>query len=65
LIGREFNGTTVPVAGGALVCGVASLMFVLFAEKGRLFRGQHTGGEAAAIMSNQEQPSAAIPERIR
>ncbi len=34
LIGRQFNGTTVPLAGGALICGLASLLFVLFAEKG-------------------------------
>jgi DHA1 family bicyclomycin/chloramphenicol resistance-like MFS transporter len=41
-IGRQFNGTTVPLAGGALCCGVVSLVFVLFAEKGRLFRKHHT-----------------------
>jgi DHA1 family bicyclomycin/chloramphenicol resistance-like MFS transporter len=44
LIGREFNGTTVPLAAGALVCGAISLSFVLLAEKGRLFRGQHSRG---------------------
>jgi DHA1 family bicyclomycin/chloramphenicol resistance-like MFS transporter len=52
LIGREFNGTTVPLAGGALVCGTASLLFVLFAEKGRLFQGQHSSGE---------KPAAGVP----
>ncbi len=41
LIGRQFNGTTVPLAGGALCCGLASLGFVLLAEKGRLFRAHH------------------------
>ena len=41
-IGRLFNGTTVPLAGGALACGLAALVFVLLAEKGRLFRSHHT-----------------------
>jgi DHA1 family bicyclomycin/chloramphenicol resistance-like MFS transporter len=41
LIGRLFNGTTVPLAGGALCCGLASLGFVLLAEKGHLFRAHH------------------------
>src|SRR5207248_10102479 len=41
-IGRLFNGTTVPIAGGALACGLAALMFVLLAEKGSLFKSHHT-----------------------
>jgi DHA1 family bicyclomycin/chloramphenicol resistance-like MFS transporter len=45
LIGKQFNGTTVPLAGGALCCGLASLGFVLLAEKGRLFRAHHVGSE--------------------
>jgi DHA1 family bicyclomycin/chloramphenicol resistance-like MFS transporter len=48
LIGREFNGTTVPLAGGALVCGTACLLFVLLAEKGRMFRGHRSSESAAA-----------------
>jgi DHA1 family bicyclomycin/chloramphenicol resistance-like MFS transporter len=46
VIGWQFNGTTVPLADGSLYCGLASLLFVLLAEKGRLFRGHHTAGEA-------------------
>jgi DHA1 family bicyclomycin/chloramphenicol resistance-like MFS transporter len=38
LIGREFDGSTVPLALGALLCGLASLAFVLIAERGRLFQ---------------------------
>jgi MFS transporter, DHA1 family, multidrug resistance protein len=38
LMGREFNGSTVPLALGALICGLTSLGFVLLAEGGRLFR---------------------------
>jgi MFS transporter, DHA1 family, multidrug resistance protein len=45
LIGKQFNGSTVPLAGGALCCGLASLCFVLLAEKGRLFRAHHVGSE--------------------
>jgi DHA1 family bicyclomycin/chloramphenicol resistance-like MFS transporter len=41
VIGRFFSGTTVPLAAGALGCGIVGLTFVLFAERGRLFRRQH------------------------
>jgi MFS transporter, DHA1 family, multidrug resistance protein len=49
LIGRQFNGTLLPLAAGSLCCGLASLLFVLFAEKGRLFRGHHTAGETPEV----------------
>jgi DHA1 family bicyclomycin/chloramphenicol resistance-like MFS transporter len=49
LIGRQFNGTLLPLAAGSLCCGLASLLFVLFAEKGRLFRGHHTAGETPPV----------------
>jgi MFS transporter, DHA1 family, multidrug resistance protein len=49
LIGRQFNGTVLPLAAGSLCCGLSSLGFVLLAEKGRLFRGQHSAGEAALM----------------
>jgi len=38
LMGERFNGSTLPLAFGALLCGLASLAFVSFAEGGRLFR---------------------------
>jgi MFS transporter, DHA1 family, multidrug resistance protein len=38
LMGEQFNGSTVPLALGALLCGLISLAFVLLAEGGRLFR---------------------------
>ena len=43
LIGREFNGTTLPLAVGSLCCGLVALGFVLAAERGRLFRQHHAG----------------------
>jgi MFS transporter, DHA1 family, multidrug resistance protein len=43
LIGRRFNGSTLPLATGALTCGLASLLFVLLAEQWRLFRPHHAG----------------------
>jgi DHA1 family bicyclomycin/chloramphenicol resistance-like MFS transporter len=49
LIGRQFNGTLLPLVAGSLCCGLASLLFVLFAEKGRLFRGHHTAGETPSV----------------
>ena len=48
LIGWKFNGTALPLAAGSLGCGLASLLFVLLAEKGRLFKGHHADGEPAA-----------------
>src|ERR1700730_10692262 len=49
LIGRQFKGTALPLAAGSLGCGLASLLFVLFAEKGKLFKGHHTAGEMPAV----------------
>ena len=48
VIGRQFNGTLLPLAAGSASCGLASLLFVLLAEKGRLFKGHHTTGEMPA-----------------
>ena len=48
LIGRQFNGTMVPLPAGSLGCGLTSLLFVLLAEKGRLFRGHHSAAEPPA-----------------
>jgi len=45
LIGEQFNGTTMPLAAGALCCGFVSLGFVLLAEKGRLFRAHHSSSD--------------------
>lgn len=36
-IGQMFDGTTLPLAQGYLLCGVAALAVVLWGEKGRLF----------------------------
>jgi DHA1 family bicyclomycin/chloramphenicol resistance-like MFS transporter len=51
LIGEQFNGTTVPLAVGAMCCGIASLGFVLLAEKGRLFRAHHSGSQSEALQN--------------
>jgi DHA1 family bicyclomycin/chloramphenicol resistance-like MFS transporter len=45
-IGRQYDGTTVPLAAGAALCGIVSLGFVLFAEHGHLFRARHTAAES-------------------
>jgi len=52
-IGRKFNDSTLPLAGGALGSGLLSLLCVLLAEQWRLFRPHHTGSDAAE------------PERVR
>jgi DHA1 family bicyclomycin/chloramphenicol resistance-like MFS transporter len=55
LIGRLFNGSTVPYAGGVLMCGLLALVFVLLAERGRLFKAHHAptavGAEGAPTES--------------
>jgi DHA1 family bicyclomycin/chloramphenicol resistance-like MFS transporter len=48
VIGRQFNGTVLPLALGSLACGLASLGFVLLAEQGRLFRAHHADPPAGA-----------------
>jgi DHA1 family bicyclomycin/chloramphenicol resistance-like MFS transporter len=37
VIGKAFDGSTVPLAAGSLCCGLAALGFVLVGERGRLF----------------------------
>ncbi len=41
VIGRQFNDSVVPLAAGAVACGLLSLACVLRAERGRLFRPHH------------------------
>ena len=38
LIGRQFDGTTVPIIAGFAILGALSLLIVLWVEKGRLFQ---------------------------
>jgi MFS transporter, DHA1 family, multidrug resistance protein len=60
LIGEQFNGSTVPLAAGSLFCGFVSLGFVLLAEKGRLFRAHHSGGDP--IIAESTRIEAASPQ---
>jgi DHA1 family bicyclomycin/chloramphenicol resistance-like MFS transporter len=53
-IGKQFNGTTVPLAVGSLACGVAALLCVLFAERGKLFHTHHAGQPATAAPQGAE-----------
>jgi MFS transporter, DHA1 family, multidrug resistance protein len=46
-IGRHFNGSTTPLVVGALGCGLLSLLFVLLAEKWRLFQPHQINADAA------------------
>ena len=41
LIGQAFDGTARPLAWSLLICGVLSLLVVLFSERGKLFRRLH------------------------
>ncbi len=51
LIGRQFDGSTLPLVLGAGLCGLVALMFVLLAERGRLFRPHHGEGEPLATFN--------------
>jgi MFS transporter, DHA1 family, multidrug resistance protein len=41
-IGQHFDGTAFPMAAGFLICGIAAMACVFFAEKGRLFARPRT-----------------------
>ena len=45
LIGKWFNGSTLPLALGGLMCGLGALCLVVLAERGRLFTPHHTVGD--------------------
>jgi DHA1 family bicyclomycin/chloramphenicol resistance-like MFS transporter len=40
-IGQQFNRTTVPITVGYALCGCLTLLCVLYAERGKLFRPHH------------------------
>jgi MFS transporter, DHA1 family, multidrug resistance protein len=46
LIGKWFNGTTLPLVVGALLTGLASLSLITYAERGRLFHPHHNPDSA-------------------
>jgi DHA1 family bicyclomycin/chloramphenicol resistance-like MFS transporter len=48
-IGRQFNGTTVPLAAGTAVCGALALVCVLAAENGRLFAPHRVAKDPALL----------------
>lgn len=47
-IGQQFNGSAAPMAVGFVVLGVAALLCVLLAERGRLFTARNARPTAAA-----------------
>ena len=48
-VGMQFNGTTTPLVIGFAVCGFMALLFILWAEHGKLFRRIHTGLSSADV----------------
>jgi DHA1 family bicyclomycin/chloramphenicol resistance-like MFS transporter len=49
-IGLQFDGTIQPLATGFLVCGIASLSLIFWAERGKLFRRVQTGVTASDLL---------------
>jgi DHA1 family bicyclomycin/chloramphenicol resistance-like MFS transporter len=47
-IGQQFDGTVAPMAIGITACGLIALVFVLVAERGRLFVARNASGLAPA-----------------
>ncbi|WP_313792113.1 hypothetical protein [Novosphingobium cyanobacteriorum] len=50
VIGQAFDGTAMPLARAFLICGVVTLLLVLFSEKGRLFRRLYPPGSPRPMM---------------
>lgn len=50
VVGQAYDGTAHPLALGLLATGVLSLVFVLFSEKGRLFRRLHPPGAPRPVV---------------
>ncbi|MEI9890675.1 MAG: multidrug effflux MFS transporter [Caulobacteraceae bacterium] len=48
-IGQQFNHTTVPISLGYALCGCLTLVCVLYAEKGKLFKAHHLPTPAAPV----------------
>ncbi|KMS56761.1 bicyclomycin resistance protein [Sphingobium cupriresistens LL01] len=44
IVGRAFDGTTLPFTIGLLVFGIGSFLIVIWAERGKLFTRPHHGG---------------------
>ncbi len=56
LIGRQFNGSVLPLPAGSVACGLATLGCVLLAERGRLFRAHHPGAALAEARPAEGSP---------
>lgn len=50
VIGQAYNGTAHPLAIGLLAAGIISLLFVLFSERGKLFRRIHPPGTPRPVV---------------
>jgi DHA1 family bicyclomycin/chloramphenicol resistance-like MFS transporter len=44
-IGQYYDGTTLPLSLGFLICGLCALVVVLITERGRLFANAHPPSE--------------------
>lgn len=53
-IGLQFDGTTLPLVIGFFFCGSASFLFILWAEKGILFRRVHTAVKNDPLETNEQ-----------
>ncbi len=52
-IGQAYDGTTVPLYTGFTIMGLAALIIVLIAERGRLFRAAHETTARPAVVEHE------------
>lgn len=53
-IGLQFDGTTLPLVIGFFFCGIAAFLFILWAEKGVLFRRVQTGAKKEPLRTTEQ-----------
>ena len=54
IIAQQFDGTTIPIAGGFFLLSCGSIMLILVAEKGKLFSGHHHASHVSFIKTDDK-----------
>ncbi|WP_279110417.1 multidrug effflux MFS transporter [Bartonella apis] len=54
IIAQQFDGTTIPIAGGFFLLSCGSILLILIAEKGKLFSGHHHESHVTVIKTDDK-----------